>query len=644
MSYTPPPSTSVSFGFTQGGYAPPAASAVNVSFGAAASGGVAITQADAKASAGAVTVTVTASPAPAAASIAAHNVTATAGNAVALTSARASAVAGVPGILGAAAPTGTRASATAGVPLATAGAVVSLVGARASALAGSVTASAAQVPFLDGHALVADGATSYFYSGHTGAATPVTLTTTHANDVICVLAMTMDQNAGAAPSVSSITASGLTFARRKAINGSSSSGGATSLELWYAVASAPFSGPVTVNWSSVPTAMNVIAFGVANANTSAPFDANASLPAVSNVNPPTVSGISTTSADAFVITAWASSDEVLSEGGTPPAGFTALASELGALWGDYTYNSSLVAAYEVTSAPLSNATVAWPYGSTDGLDMQVLVDAITGVSGGTSGGTGATLTGAASSATAGAVTPRITSSAMVTLAGVSATTRAGTIAATPGAIVGLTGARVSAAVTVLGMDRTVVWPRCSLHASAASQTLLTTVSPAGVTAAMRGATVAGIAVAVSPARGVGATLAGAPQASTAVGLAGAPASVAPVDLSAALGITPPSAAAATLARPPAGVGPRLGGARVSTVAWFIGPEVPVALPGARMTAIAHGTWVAWQPGLFIEPVSRRVEFDAVSRPADYFAPSRGYEATATMPTRDSYALITQDNE
>jgi hypothetical protein len=141
-----------------------------------------------------------------------------------------------------------------------------------------------------------DGAVGAVYSG--AASGTATLTTTSGNDVIVVLAS--NEN-GSAQTVSSVTASGLTFTRRGgcAFTGSRDS----NLEVWAAPASGVLSAKViTVTLSGATDDATIIAFGVHGAvSLASPWDAHSGLPACTSGSPPTASPTySTTSADDFV--------------------------------------------------------------------------------------------------------------------------------------------------------------------------------------------------------------------------------------------------------------------------------------------------------------------------------------------------------
>ncbi|MGH9917805.1 MAG: archaellin/type IV pilin N-terminal domain-containing protein, partial [Nitrososphaerales archaeon] len=141
-----------------------------------------------------------------------------------------------------------------------------------------------------------DGTASVTFSG-TNSGTTSTLTTTNANDVIVVLASAEDLVNDVVPAVSSVTAAGLTFSQR------SSESATTDVyldeEVWYAVATATFSGTIHVAFSDSSGTLDdgaAVAFGVSNANTAAPWDPNAAVPAAGtavSASAPTSSTLST---------------------------------------------------------------------------------------------------------------------------------------------------------------------------------------------------------------------------------------------------------------------------------------------------------------------------------------------------------------
>jgi hypothetical protein len=123
---------------------------------------------------------------------------------------------------------------------------------------------------LDGSSIVWD---------QTGASPSITLTTSRASDIVVVLVSTKD--ASAYRSVSSVAASGITFARHDMFEQRTTEGYYVDYEEWWAAASSVLlSVRVTVNLSSAPAQdSSILAFAVNGAaNMTAPFDASTSLP------------------------------------------------------------------------------------------------------------------------------------------------------------------------------------------------------------------------------------------------------------------------------------------------------------------------------------------------------------------------------
>ncbi len=159
-----------------------------------------------------------------------------------------------------------------------------------------------QVTFTTGSsALTIDGSpTAQFSTTNSGT---ITLTTTNSNDVIVLLVGNEDATNAVIRTVSTVTASGLTFVQR-----SSKTLGAPSYqdtEVWWAIASSPLSAvviTVTLSGSTDDAAMN--AFGVSGANTASPWDSNAALPATTTGTAgttPSVSGVSTSNAKDMIL-------------------------------------------------------------------------------------------------------------------------------------------------------------------------------------------------------------------------------------------------------------------------------------------------------------------------------------------------------
>jgi hypothetical protein len=206
-------------------------------------------------------------------------------------------------------------------------------------------------PALDGSATgIAAGTTTV----------SATLTTAAAGDVICVFAYT-EQGFAIHPglAVSSVTASGLTFAQRKRSHASQTG----SAELWWAQASTALSAKtITVTYPSAFDSAAVIVFGVSGCDAAAPWDGNASLPAAGALNLTAGSGgspaltASTTNADDLLLFLVATAAN-WSLPGTPPSGFTSIATAHEAAGASLWSNSNATA--QAVSAVQSGITVTW---------------------------------------------------------------------------------------------------------------------------------------------------------------------------------------------------------------------------------------------------------------------------------------------
>ena len=173
-------------------------------------------------------------------------------------------------------------------------------------------------PTLDGTATaIATNVASY----------TVTLTTAQSNDIVCVLVYTeMGASDPApvvpAPTIASVTASGLTFIKR-----SVSLGRRSAMELWWALSSSPLAAKViTINLSGAYDNTAALAFGVSGCNITGPWDSNAGLSAVAtnlNTITPSFSSVNTNQANDFLIFAWGSAAAGANSIGTVPTGFSA---------------------------------------------------------------------------------------------------------------------------------------------------------------------------------------------------------------------------------------------------------------------------------------------------------------------------------
>lgn len=187
----------------------------------------------------------------------------------------------------------------------------------------------------------------------------VTLSTTKTNDVICVIVTAEDNTIGTVTStVSSISdTAGLSWTKRTGQQGRNTSGGSgndtSTIELWYAVSSAILTSDViTVNFAASVDGGCIIAFGVNNAKTAAPFDVNASLPDFATTGLSVT--ISTTgSADMVVFVNTRAGFSGTAP--TAPGGFTQITG--GEFDNSGLSNSGLNVFYKITSAPLSGSTI-----------------------------------------------------------------------------------------------------------------------------------------------------------------------------------------------------------------------------------------------------------------------------------------------
>jgi hypothetical protein len=125
------------------------------------------------------------------------------------------------------------------------------------------------------HAALSLDGTASNNSFSTASSGTTTLTTSDSNDVIVV--EIFDENTSSpSPSVTSVTANGLTFQKRSAISGSGVGQYGTSvddMEIWWAISSAPLSSEdIGVNLSETIDDASIVAFGVSGAYTSNPWD------------------------------------------------------------------------------------------------------------------------------------------------------------------------------------------------------------------------------------------------------------------------------------------------------------------------------------------------------------------------------------
>lgn len=197
----------------------------------------------------------------------------------------------------------------------------------------------------------------------------VTLSTTNANDIICVLAAAENT---AAPSITGISStSGLAWNKRTAVSISRQD-----LELWWAYAPAALSSEViTITYAATFDDAVAVAFGVTGCNTLNPFDANSSLPANTSSTTASVaptSTVSTVSPSSFMIMGVGAASNS-SNYNTPPTGFTFIAGAVNTGGG---LACSAGVAYEAFTAAQSSLAVTWggTLGGTNGVAS--IVDAL----------------------------------------------------------------------------------------------------------------------------------------------------------------------------------------------------------------------------------------------------------------------------
>jgi hypothetical protein len=220
-------------------------------------------------------------------------------------------------------------------------------------LAGQVSATASSSLALDGSAQNGCG---YVTS------CSVSLTTTQSSDVVVVGCDCWPN--GAAFTVKDTA--GLTFTPRTVQVGI---GGGQFIQTWYAIAPSPLSGDsISVVASHAgETWYGVIAFAVSGANTASPFDSSASLPKEQENTgclngQPCNTGVSSSGPD-FV---FQFAGDTGATHQTAGAGFTMISQNLA--------GQNAYAQYELTSAPLSSATLS--FGTTQKADFGVIADAI----------------------------------------------------------------------------------------------------------------------------------------------------------------------------------------------------------------------------------------------------------------------------
>lgn len=203
--------------------------------------------------------------------------------------------------------------------------------------------------FIDG------SSTATFGSATSGT---VTLTTGQSADTIIVCVFSEDASGSAGRrTVTSVTATGLTFTHRATATGD---GAFSSMaELWSARAAAPLSGVViTVNLSGNADGCVIVAAGVNGVFASQNYDSNASLPATANAAAasPSATPVSTTNKHDMLLAFMGAVNNTLADLGSAPSGYSTI---IGASKGTGAFPVEAALAVQVVSATQSNTTVTW---------------------------------------------------------------------------------------------------------------------------------------------------------------------------------------------------------------------------------------------------------------------------------------------
>lgn len=245
-----------------------------------------------------------------------------------------------------------------------------------AAAADSAQDATAGAPAVNNKAI--DGtAGGQFSTTNTGT---VTLTTTQSNDVIILMFYHENKPGSTSPTISTVTSSHLTWAKRKGYTFNTGSGtNCQDLEIWWATASAALTSEViTITLTGSIDDAAYHAFGVSGCpNPSAPWDTNVSL-AGANVAAPTavgtttltVSGVSTTSTVSMVIGAWGNT---FNHDITIPSGTTQVRSPQHN--GGGTFFAYMGSFYQNYSSAVSSASYTGTVGSADVWGM--VIDALT---------------------------------------------------------------------------------------------------------------------------------------------------------------------------------------------------------------------------------------------------------------------------
>jgi hypothetical protein len=214
---------------------------------------------------------------------------------------------------------------------------------------------------------VEGAATAIFSSTATPAA--INITTSGADRIVVVVVQ--NEKSTGAPTVSSVTAAGLTFALRKQYINLS---GQNDLEVWWAYASAQQTAKaITVTLSGATDDSNIAVFAVSGVtNFAAPWDANPALPVVNSslsASPATVPGVYTNNANCMVFGFWGNYANTTA---TVGSGYTSVATSHNAGGARF---SNLLVEKQLFSSIQSNITVATA--AANGADWGMIADAIT---------------------------------------------------------------------------------------------------------------------------------------------------------------------------------------------------------------------------------------------------------------------------
>ncbi len=189
----------------------------------------------------------------------------------------------------------------------------------------------------------------------------VTLTTTHANDILIMMAAASGSSGAALTGITD--SSGLTWTKRTSVTSGS---GINSWEEWYAKASSiQTSDNITITANGNTTGTRIFAFGVSGANFTTPFDVNVALPGSNSVSPGTSTSViaSTTANNTMLILGLRSQAAYGTL--TPPAGLTSI-------------NNSTATdiSTKLLAAPITSVSEAYSW--TNSVNTMLIVDAIQG--------------------------------------------------------------------------------------------------------------------------------------------------------------------------------------------------------------------------------------------------------------------------